>query len=75
MMDMPYSVRQCLYSGISKKIDFLKTMHGNESEFKEVYEEEVIDIEEAVNWYNENAVLSGAYLIQQLNELKEIYKK
>lgn len=78
---VPYGVRSCLYSGISKNIDFL-TLQAQavvkSGQNWEGYHSQLEDIQEALKWYKEHCVVSVSYLEEAmikleslLNEVKE----
>lgn len=55
----------CVYSGISKKIDF-EMKHGTEDKTEE--------LQYLVDRYNNDFIVSGSYLIEKLEEYKQAIK-
>lgn len=76
---VPYGVRSCLYSGISKNIDFLtlqaqaviKLGQGS----WEGYGSQLEDIQEALEWYREHCVVSVVFLEEAMFKLESLINK
>ncbi|SPU21174.1 Uncharacterised protein [Niallia circulans] len=76
---VPYGVRSCLYSGISKNIDFLtlqaqaviKLGQGS----WEGYGSQLEDIQEAPEWYREHCVVSVVFLEEAMFKLESLINK
>ncbi|MFB4260956.1 hypothetical protein ACE106_17565 [Shouchella clausii] len=73
MEHVPYGVRSCLYSGISKNIDFLtlqaQAVMDSGNKWKD-YNSQLNNIKEALEWYKEHCVVSVAYLEEAMNKLE-----
>lgn len=72
---VPFGVRSCLYSGISRNIDFLslqaQAVMDSGNKWKD-YTSQLNDIKEALEWYKEHCVVSVAYLEDAMNKLESL---
>ncbi|WYU52857.1 hypothetical protein MHH67_05120 [Bacillus sp. FSL K6-0047] len=72
---VPYGVRSCLYSGISKNIDFLTlqaqaVIKSGQSWWG--YDSQLEDIQEALDWYKKHCVVSVVYLEESMTKLENL---
>lgn len=67
MMTVPFGVGDCLYTGIDKKITYLHTIvnSADEKYFFDTYQR----VQEALEWYKDNCIVSYNYLKKDFDEL------
>lgn len=75
MEHVPYGVRSCLYSGISKNIDFLtlqaQAVMDSGNKWKD-YNSQLNNIKEALEWYKEHCIVSVSYLEEAMTKLESL---
>lgn len=75
MEHVPFGVRSCLYSGISKKIDFLtiqaEAIKNSGNKWND-YTAQLNDIKEALEWYKLHCVVSVSYLEEAMTQLESL---
>jgi hypothetical protein len=70
-MNVPFSVSQFLYKGISSEISCLK-MKIKDNNFNNYDKQKFTDLKEAIDWYKENCVISSVYLEKEFATLEQI---
>jgi hypothetical protein len=69
-MDIPFSVCQFLYKGISSEISFLK-MKIEDDSLSNYDKRKFTDLKEALEWYKENCIISSIHLEKEFETLEK----
>lgn len=69
MSHVPFSVSRFLYRGIIDEIKHLQRIIEF-SELTEYEKQKLIDLEEAIQWYKENCMVSSEYLQEEWQNIK-----
>jgi hypothetical protein len=75
LLDIPFGVSKCLYSGISDKISYIKRQLERNNFSFEYLRGERDSVKEALDFYNQHCVLSGKYLKDQFDEMDAIFQE
>jgi hypothetical protein len=70
-MNIPFSVCQFLYKGISSEISFLK-MKIEDDSLSNYDKRKFSDLKEALEWYKENCVISSVHLEKEFAALEQM---
>ncbi|MFC8685913.1 hypothetical protein [Brevibacillus porteri] len=78
MMEVPFGVSSCLYSGITLKIEGLRrTMELHEKgtviTTQKMLKQEYQTIQEAMDFYGEHCIVSYSFLVQRFEPIKQEY--
>jgi hypothetical protein len=75
LINIPYGVSTCLYSGIFDKISCIKRQLERNNLSLEYLRRERDSVKEALDFYNQHCVLSGKYLRDQFDEMDAIFQE